>query len=122
MKLLLDENLSRRIVPALRTAFPETSQVALIGLETAGDRAVWDFAKAGEYVIVTKDEDFIEIQSLLGYPPKVVLLALGNCTNQQVVDALTRSKTEIEAALARDEIGFVEVFLEAPPVSQGKSR
>lgn len=122
MKLLLDENLSRRIVPALRAAFPETTQVALIGLETAGDRAVWDFAKAGECVIVTKDEDFIEIQSLLGYPPKVVLLAFGNCTNQQVVDALIRSKAEIETALARDEIGFVEVFLEAPPVSQGESR
>lgn len=122
MKLLLDENLSRRIVPALCAAFPETTQVALIGLETAGDRAVWDFAKAGEYVIVTKDEDFIEIQSLLGYPPKVVLLAFGNCTNQQVVDALIRSKAEIETALARDEIGFVEVFLEAPPVSQGESR
>lgn len=109
MKLLLDENLSRRIVTALRAAFPETTQVALAGLETADDRAVWAFAKAGTYVIVTKDEDFIELQSVFGYPPKVVLLALGNCTNQQVVDALIRSKADIEAALTRDDVGFVEV-------------
>jgi predicted nuclease of predicted toxin-antitoxin system len=31
MKLLLDENLSRRIVPFLQTAFPGSSQVALLG-------------------------------------------------------------------------------------------
>ncbi len=109
MKLLLDENLSRRIVPALCVAFPETTQVVLAGLETADDRAVWDFAKAGVYVIVTKDEDFIELQSLLGYPPKVVRLALGNCTNRQVIDALTGAKMEIEAALSRDDVGFVEI-------------
>lgn len=29
MKLLLDENLSRRLVPALQQAFPGSSQVAL---------------------------------------------------------------------------------------------
>ena len=75
MKLLLDEHLSRRIVPALQDAFPGTTQVALVGLEHSSDRAVWDFAKAEEFTIVTKDDDFLGLLSLLGYPPKVVLLA-----------------------------------------------
>jgi hypothetical protein len=33
MKLLLDENLSRRIVPFLQSDFPGTTQVALEGIE-----------------------------------------------------------------------------------------
>ena len=33
MKLLLDENLSRRIVPFLQTAFPGSTQVALLELD-----------------------------------------------------------------------------------------
>jgi predicted nuclease of predicted toxin-antitoxin system len=33
MKLLLDENLSRRIVPFLQTDFPGSSQVVLEGLQ-----------------------------------------------------------------------------------------
>ena len=41
MKLLLDENLSRRIVPFLQTDFPDSSQVVLLGLESAGDSAIW---------------------------------------------------------------------------------
>lgn len=33
MKLLLDENLSRRMLPSLEMDFPGSSQVALLGLE-----------------------------------------------------------------------------------------
>jgi hypothetical protein len=38
MKLLLDENLSRRLVPFLQSDFPGSSHVALLGLEQASDR------------------------------------------------------------------------------------
>ena len=37
MKLLLDENLSRRILPFLEADYPGSTQVALIGLERASD-------------------------------------------------------------------------------------
>jgi len=110
VKLLLDENISRRIVPALQVAYPGTTQVVLAGLEAADDRALWAFAKTGGYVVLTKDDDFVELQSVLGYPPKMILLALGNCTNRQVTEALLRSRTDIEAALSRPDTGFVEII------------
>ena len=110
VKLLLDENLSRRIVPALQTAFPGTTQVALAGLERADDRAVWEYAKAAGYTLVTKDDDFAGLLSVLGYPPKVVRLSMGNCTNQRVINALLKSREEIGTALANPEIGLVEVY------------
>ncbi len=47
MKLLLDENLSRRIVPYLQAAFPGSSQVALLGLESKSDSEIWQYAAAG---------------------------------------------------------------------------
>ncbi len=37
MKLLLDENLSRRIIPFLQNAYPGSTQIALINMETASD-------------------------------------------------------------------------------------
>ena len=42
MKLLLDENLSRRIVPFLQHDFPGTSQVVLLGMASASDKEVWE--------------------------------------------------------------------------------
>ncbi len=62
MKLLLDENLSRRLVPFLQHDFPESNQVVLLGMEGATDKEVWQRAKAEGYVIVTRDADFQELQ------------------------------------------------------------
>ena len=110
MKLLLDENLSRRIVPSLQDGFPGSTQVVLAGLERADDRAVWEYAREHGYVIVTKDDDFLRLQLLLGYPPKIILLNLGNCTSQQVLSALVSSQREIDAVLMREEVGLIEVY------------
>jgi predicted nuclease of predicted toxin-antitoxin system len=65
MKLLLDENLSRRLVPFLQSNFPGSSHVALLGLEQASDRAIWEYARDHDFVIVTRDADFSEMSALL---------------------------------------------------------
>lgn len=58
MKLLLDENLSRRPVPALQSKFPGSNQVALLDLEGASDAELCDFAAREGFVICSKDDDF----------------------------------------------------------------
>lgn len=110
MKLLLDENLSRRLVPALQKMYPGSSQVALLGLEQASDLNIWEFARQGGYVLVTKDDDFRGLANLRGFPPKIILLVLGNSTNQKILEILTNLKSEIVATLAAPEIGFIEIL------------
>ena len=41
MKLLLDENLSRRIVPLLQNTYPGSSQVALLEMNNTNDMDIW---------------------------------------------------------------------------------
>ena len=60
MKLLLDESLSRRIIPLLQEKYPNSSQVAVLGLERGQDKMIWKFAKDNNFFIVTKDSDFHE--------------------------------------------------------------
>ena len=74
MKLLLDENLSRRLVPFLQHEFPGSSQVTLLGLESASDQEIWNRAKQDGYVVVTKDADFQELSLVWGAPPQVIRL------------------------------------------------
>ena len=78
MKLLLDENLSRRIVPFLQTAFPGSTQIALLGLESASDSEIWQYAKDNGYVIVSRDSDFQERSLVTGHPPQVIWLKIPN--------------------------------------------
>ncbi len=109
MKLLLDENISRRIVPGLQESFPDSTQVALLGMEQCDDRQIWEFAKTHDFVIVTRDDDFRQLLQVFGFPPKVILLALGNCSNQQVLDALN-SATDLERLLLDPDTGIIELY------------
>lgn len=72
MKLLLDENLSRRIVPFLQSDFPGSSRVSLLGMESASDDEIWQYAKNNDFVIVSRDADFQERSLVAGHPPQVI--------------------------------------------------
>lgn len=109
MKLLLDQNLSRRLVPELAVAFPGTSQVQLLGMETETDKALWSFAKAAGYAIVTKDSDFVELSALYGHPPKVIWLNLGNVANSVVSVKLLSSADAIHQFLRSIDDGVLEI-------------
>lgn len=99
MKLLLDENLSRRIVLFLQTAFPGSSQVTWLGLETTSDSEIWQHAKNNGFVIVSRDSDFQEHSLVTGHPPQVVWLKIPNRSKTVVLNTLLDHHTEIKQAL-----------------------
>jgi predicted nuclease of predicted toxin-antitoxin system len=74
VKLLFDENLSRRLIERVGDLFPECTHVAFVGLLTAPDVDVWNYAKEHGYTIVTADSDFYEMAITFGPPPKVIWL------------------------------------------------
>lgn len=110
MKLLLDENISRRILSALEPTFPGSSHVVTEGLESASDAVVWAHARSGDFVIVSKDDDFIALSNLDPHPPRLIKLSLGNCSNTQVLDALLQQQALIESAFADPSISVVELI------------
>ncbi len=109
MKLLLDENLSRRIVPFLQAEFSGSSHVSLLGLERAQDRAIWDYARTENFVIVTSDADFEELSLLFGAPPHVVRLVGGNASSGAVLALLTAHAESIRASIENDGRACVEI-------------
>ena len=109
MKLLLDENLSRRIVLFLQALYPGSSQVVLEGLEQADDTQILRYARDNGFVIVTKDSDFQELSLLHDAPPKVIWLRTGNTSKVNVIQLLTENHEAIEASIADDGVHCVEL-------------
>jgi predicted nuclease of predicted toxin-antitoxin system len=64
--------------------FPNCEHVRGIGLETADDILVWEYAQKNGLMIVSKDSDFHQRSFLYGYPQKVIWLRLGNCSTADV--------------------------------------
>ncbi len=91
MKLLFDENLSPKLVQRLADLFPDSVHVRDVGLKTAADPLVWEYAKAGDLMIVSKDSDMRQRSFVFGYPPKVVWVRLGNCSTSDVEQLLRRN-------------------------------
>jgi predicted nuclease of predicted toxin-antitoxin system len=112
VKLLFDENLSRRLVKAISGVYPGSAHVFDRGLERADDKVVWDHAKADGFAIVTKDMDFHQRAVLHGPPPRVVWIRLGNCTTKKI-ETLLRMRAADRCNGRRNLPGVCEV-LQAP--------
>lgn len=107
MKLLFDQNLSPRLAARLAGIFPGSSHVFWLGLDRAADEAVWEYARAEGYLLVTKDADFSELSTLRGFPPKIIWLRLGNCTAGQIEALLRRHYDAVQNLADNDAIGIL---------------
>jgi predicted nuclease of predicted toxin-antitoxin system len=56
---------------------------------------------------VRKDADFRQRSFLLGPPPKVIRIGLGNCSTQEIAELLRRASREIEAFALPEEPAFL---------------
>lgn len=111
MRLLLDANISWRLAALLKPHFEDCQHVDQTGLPVpAKDLAIWNYAAANAMIIVTNDDDFLNLARLKGFPPKVVLLRTGNQSNDFILSLLIKYKQEIRTLQTATEIGVLEIF------------
>jgi len=96
MKLLFDENLSPKLPKRLGDLFPNSLHVRDVGMKATSDPIVWDYAKDNDLMIVSKDADMHDLSLVVGNPPKVIWLRLGNCSTLQVETVLRRDFNAIK--------------------------
>jgi predicted nuclease of predicted toxin-antitoxin system len=109
MKLLFDENLSPKLVQLLEDLFPESVHVRDVGLKAADDLTVWKYAQEHELIICSKDSDLHQRSFLLGFPPKIVWVRLGNCSTADVERLLRERFAIIEAFAVDDYASFLSL-------------
>lgn len=110
MKLLLDQNLSPRLIKRLGNLYPDSTHVSLVGLDHALDRDVWQYARQNDLIIVSKDADFHELALVWGTPPKVIWIRRGNCSTKTIESLLRDNYEAIEALHNDDEVNTLVLF------------
>ena len=88
MKLLLDENLSDKIIYRIVDLYPDSEHVKTLGLINTDDAIIWEYAKTNNFVIVSKDSDFYQRSLLYGHPPKFIYLRIGNSPTSKIIQIL----------------------------------
>ena len=107
VRLLLDENLSERLLPSLAVRFPGSSHSRTMGKAGAADAEIWTLARDQGFVLVTRDEDFVGLSVLHGAPPKVIWLNVGNARNTQLERLLRESSDAIERFAVHEDATFL---------------
>jgi len=107
VKLLFDQNLSHKLARRVADLFPNSTHVREVGLKEAEDPAVWEYAKQQSFLIVSKDADFHQRSFLLGFPPKVVWIRLGNCTTAEVEQVIRKNFESIKVFAEDEEAAFL---------------
>jgi predicted nuclease of predicted toxin-antitoxin system len=75
-----------------------------IDLLTATDKEIFEFAKAKNAIIMTKDDDFIKLQREFNSPPKIIWITCGNTTNQRMRDILKDKLNEALMLLENNDL------------------
>ena len=82
----------------------------MVGLERASDTDLWAYARDNGCIIVTKDSDFRDFSVLLGFPPRVVWLRIGNCSTSEIERLLRRSHQTILAFESEATTGLLTLI------------
>lgn len=110
IRLIADENISWRIKNLLKgwNILPANQVLAN---QRVSDFTIWQFAKSNNYNILTFDEDFTAMQTLYGFPPKIIWLRTGNLATNEIASKLLDLEKKVLAFLIDEKSGVLEITL-----------
>ncbi len=89
MTLWLDAQLPPSVAAWIRATFDlECLAVRDLGLRDAKDPAIFLAARAAGAVVMTKDQDFVDLLRRQGPPPSMIWLTCGNTSNARLREIL----------------------------------
>lgn len=109
LKLLYDQNLPARFVTSLADLFPGSEHLKRVGLATADDRIVWDYAGNNGFAVISKDSDFHQMSFLYGAPPKAIWLRCGNCPVAQLETIIRQHHVKIKKFMETADEAFLVI-------------
>ncbi len=80
MKFLLDAQFAPRLAQLISDGNEDLEAVSVrdVGLLHANDGEIFDYACRHGYVVMSKDQDFVDLVTRRGAPPQVVWFTCGN--------------------------------------------
>jgi predicted nuclease of predicted toxin-antitoxin system len=109
MKILIDQNISFRIIPFIKTNFSLIDHVIPMGWINYSDHLIFKSSKNYD-AILTQDDDFENILLKYGKPPKIIRIRAGNLNTVQLSVLLKQNITVVEKFINHPESDFLEIF------------
>ena len=105
MNLWIDAQFSPALADWITENFAgiEATAVRELGMRDAEDPVIFFAAREANVTVMTKDNDFLELQKRHGAPPKIIWVTCGNTSNIKLKSILLISLQKAIDLLANDE-------------------
>jgi predicted nuclease of predicted toxin-antitoxin system len=103
VKFLVDNQLPAALARFLSSRGVDCQHVLDLGLDRTSDAKIWEYACREDFVVISKDEDFLYLASGRETPGRFLWIRLGNCRRIVLLDAVARAWPQIEDALQKGE-------------------
>lgn len=69
-----------------------------LALDEASDLEIWNYAATGNWIVVSKDEDFLHLANRLGDTGRLLWVRIGNCRTQTLLGAFDSELSAVVGA------------------------
>ena len=94
----MDNQLPEALCNFFITQGHRSSHVLGLKMEEASDIKIWDYAANGDWIVVSKDDDFLHLANRPGDSGKLLWVRIGNCRKKVLLQAFERELPEIVRA------------------------
>lgn len=104
MQFLVDAQLPIGLARMLQQHGHEAAHVADLKMMQTPDNAIWLYARQSDSSIISKDEDFVILQSVAENPVSLIWVRVGNTRRKELLEWFERMLPLIEEKLAAGEV------------------
>ena len=112
MKLLCDVHISYKIVRFLAEHADEVIHNSILDKWYTADQVICAYADRHDFIVVSKDKDFKHSHLIRLSPKKLLLITLGNLSNDHLISALNKAMKFIREENKKSSF-FVELGSES---------
>lgn len=111
MKLLVDQNISHKLIPFLKGKFSSIYHVKELGLINTDDHAIFMYARENIFdAVITLYDDFVRLLNQFSAPPKIIWLRTGNCSTSFLAKILDLKFDLIKEFVQSEDHFLYEIF------------
>lgn len=105
MKIWIDAQLSPSLAAWINRTFDDVQakSVKALGLRDASDIEIYEKAKLDNAIVMSKDDDFIQLIDQKGSPPKLIWITCGNTSNTKMREILSKTFPKAKKLLESGE-------------------
>ena len=111
MKVLIDQNISHRIMVHIAFVFDGIAHVKTEGWIDWNDYDIFMAARQKKYdAVITLDEDFNKLLLEHSYPPRVIWLKTGNCSTKRLAEIIIQHQDTISDFFIKTNFDCLEIY------------